>query len=176
MSFEVTFDNPLTLNAGQVYYLNFENEASNGKAFYLEYASDNTYDNGTYHKAGSDDEKDTWFQVWGGEIMYISYEKIYSLTLSPDSKRVAYGGEDDNREVAVVDGEEQRWYEKIYSLTFSPLALPGRPMRTHFRWQNSWSNEYLRASKWSGQWQLRRDSSTSTSMTVGCNNRLRKSA
>ena len=52
--------------------------------------------------------------------MYISYEKIYSLTLSPDSKRVAYVGEDDNREVDVVDGEEQRWYEKIYSLTFSP--------------------------------------------------------
>ena len=51
--------------AGQVYYLNFENEASNGKAFYLEYASDNTYANGAYHKAGSDDGKDAWFQVWG---------------------------------------------------------------------------------------------------------------
>ncbi len=55
----------ITLNAGQVYYLNFENEASNGKAFYLEYASDDTYADGTYYEDGSDEEKDAWFQVWG---------------------------------------------------------------------------------------------------------------
>ena len=66
MTFEVTFVTPISLAAGEVYYLNFENEATNGKAFYLEYARDNAYADGTYYKAGSDDQKDAWFQVWGG--------------------------------------------------------------------------------------------------------------
>ena len=67
MTYEVTYSTPVgPLTAGTNYYLNFENEAPNGKAFYLEYAGDNTYANGTYYKAGSDDEKDAWFQVWGG--------------------------------------------------------------------------------------------------------------
>ena len=65
VAFEVVFTAPITLSAGTTYHLNFENEANNGKAFYLEY-SDDTYPNGTYYKGGDDDEKDAWFQVWGG--------------------------------------------------------------------------------------------------------------
>ena len=61
-----TLVGPLT--AGTTYYLDLENEAENGKAFYLECAGGNNYANGTYHKAGSDDEKDAWFQVWGGPV------------------------------------------------------------------------------------------------------------
>ena len=67
MTYEVIYGTAVgQLAAGTTYYLNLENEAANGKAFYLEYASTNTYANGSYHKAGSDDEKDAWFQVWGG--------------------------------------------------------------------------------------------------------------
>ncbi len=65
VSYEVTFATPMTITGGTTYYLNFENEASNGKVFYLEFASDNTYSNGTYFQDGSDKEKDAWFQVWG---------------------------------------------------------------------------------------------------------------
>ena len=66
MTFEVIYGTPVgPLAAGTTYYLNLENGATNGKAFYLEYAGANTYANGSYHKAGSDDGKDVWFQVWG---------------------------------------------------------------------------------------------------------------
>ncbi len=67
MSYEAKFATPVgPLTAGTTYYLNFENEAQNGKAFYIEYAPDDIYPNGTYYKASSDDGKDTRFQVWGG--------------------------------------------------------------------------------------------------------------
>ena len=66
MNFEVTFATPAgPLAAGTTYYLNFENEANNGKAYYIGYAEDDTYPGGAFYKAGSDDEKDAWFQVWG---------------------------------------------------------------------------------------------------------------
>ena len=66
MPYEAVYETVVgPLTAGTKYYLNFENEAGNGKSFYLEYASSNTYANGTYYKAGSDEEKDAWFQVWG---------------------------------------------------------------------------------------------------------------
>ena len=67
MTYKVIYSTPVgPLTAGTTYYLNFENEAANGKAFYLEYAGNNTYANGSYFKAGSNDEKDAWFQVLGG--------------------------------------------------------------------------------------------------------------
>ena len=66
MTFEVTFASPVgPLTAGTTYYLNFENEAPNGKAFYLQYTGSDTYPGGTYFKSGSDDGKDIRFQVWG---------------------------------------------------------------------------------------------------------------
>ena len=66
MPYEAVYETMVgPLTAGTKYYLNFENEAGNGISFYLEYASSNTYANGTHYKAGSDEEKDAWFQVWG---------------------------------------------------------------------------------------------------------------
>ena len=66
---EVIYVTPVgPLTAGTTYYVNFENEASNGKAVYVEYAGDDTYPNGAYHKDGSDDQKDAWFQVWGETV------------------------------------------------------------------------------------------------------------
>jgi len=62
---EVTFASPLTLEGGKTYFLNFQCEAANGKTFYLEYASSDTYAAGTYYKGGSDDSKDVWFQMFG---------------------------------------------------------------------------------------------------------------
>ena len=66
MTYEVMYVTPVgPLTGGTTYYLNFENDASNGKPIILEFASDNTYPNGTYFEGGSDKEKDAWFQVWG---------------------------------------------------------------------------------------------------------------
>ena len=60
MTYEVVYGTPVgPLDAGTTYYLNFENEAPNGKAFFLEFAGDNTYLNGgTYFEGGSDKGKD----------------------------------------------------------------------------------------------------------------------
>ena len=68
LTFEVVYGTPVgPLDAGTTYYLNFENEAPGGKAFYLESALGNPYANGTYYEGGgADEEKDSWFQVWGG--------------------------------------------------------------------------------------------------------------
>jgi chitodextrinase/predicted phosphodiesterase len=62
---EVKFSAAITLTAGQTYYLNFSNNSGNGKKYYFEFTSSNTYTNGTYYKSGSDQGKDIRFQVYG---------------------------------------------------------------------------------------------------------------
>jgi len=49
------------------------------------------------------------------------YKSVGGLTFSPDSKRFAYCAEENNREFAVVDGEERKRYDDSPSrLVFSP--------------------------------------------------------
>ncbi len=68
--YEIAFASPVgPLVAGTTYYLNFENNGSNGNKYYLEYSGGNTYPDGTYYKSGDNDGKDIKFQIIGSEIV-----------------------------------------------------------------------------------------------------------
>jgi fibronectin type 3 domain-containing protein len=54
---------PLAPNTA--YYLNLSTAASNGKAYYVQYAGASVYPRGTYFKSGSNDGKDARFQIHG---------------------------------------------------------------------------------------------------------------
>ena len=73
--YSIVLSQPVVLNGDQTYYLNFSTSASNGKKFFLEYSSNNSYAEGTWYKGGSNDGKDARFKIFGysGGARYATY-------------------------------------------------------------------------------------------------------
>ncbi|MHC4086351.1 MAG: metallophosphoesterase [Planctomycetota bacterium] len=68
MTYTITFSTPVgPLSANTTYYLNFET-GGNGKAYFLGYNDDSDYGDGSYYKDGSDDNKDSYFKIFGSDI------------------------------------------------------------------------------------------------------------
>lgn len=65
MTYTITYTTPVTLNAGQTYYLNFSTSGS--RYYYLDLSSSSVYANGTYYRNSTNQNKDCWFQVVGTE-------------------------------------------------------------------------------------------------------------
>jgi PKD repeat protein len=66
MKITLSYTTPVTLNAGQVYYLNLENKASNGAKYYVNLSSSSTsYANGAYYRKASNQSRDMRFEIIG---------------------------------------------------------------------------------------------------------------
>jgi PKD repeat protein len=66
MKITLTYNTPVTLNAGQVYYFNLVSKATNGAKYYVDLSSSSSsYANGSYYRNGSNQSRDMRFEIIG---------------------------------------------------------------------------------------------------------------
>jgi hypothetical protein len=64
--YELLYTQPVLLNAGTTYYINFNCEALNGARIYIETSQTGAaYPNGTFYRDGSSQGRDAVFEIWG---------------------------------------------------------------------------------------------------------------